>query len=194
MVARGGWGGVTREQLEHLIRAAGAILGDRDVVVIGSQAILGAHPAGLPEAATESMEADLLPVGDADGRKADLIDGAIGEASPFHERFAIYAQGVSRETARLPAGWEERLVEVRGENTYGVTGHCLEPHDLLISKYVAGRPKDMRFCAAIVAAGLVRQDILLERLASTHCTPDEAQRARARIVRDFQAAERRADR
>lgn len=185
---------MTREQLEHLIRAAGAILGDRDVVVIGSQAILGAHPAGLPEAATESMEADLLPVGDADGRKADLIDGAIGEASPFHERFAIYAQGVSRETARLPAGWEERLIEVRGENTYGVTGHCLEPHDLLISKYVAGRPKDMRFCAAIVAAGLVRQDILLERLASTHCTPDEAQRARARIVRDFQAAERRADR
>ncbi len=28
------------EQLEHLIRASGAIIGDREVVVIGSQSIL----------------------------------------------------------------------------------------------------------------------------------------------------------
>lgn len=172
---------MNREQLEHIIRAAGAILGDREVFVIGSQSILGAHPSGLPSAAMESMEADILPAADPDGRKADLIDGAIGEASPFHDQFGIYAQGVGRETARLPQGWQERLVEVRGENTYGVAGRCLEPHDLLISKYLAGRPKDLRFCAAVVRAGLVRPGLLLERLAQTRCSAEEAQRVRAWI-------------
>ena len=102
------------------------------MTVIGSQSILGAHPSGLPPAAVESMEADILPVADADGRKADLIDGVIGEGSPFHDECGIYAQGVGMETARLPEGWEERLVQVRGENTYGVAGRCLDPHDLLI--------------------------------------------------------------
>jgi len=32
---------VTRPQLEHLIRAAATIVGDSEIVVIGSQAILG---------------------------------------------------------------------------------------------------------------------------------------------------------
>ena len=32
---------MTRSQLEHLIRAAGTIADDDDIVVIGSQAILG---------------------------------------------------------------------------------------------------------------------------------------------------------
>ena len=47
------------EQLEHLIRAAAEITGD-EIVVIGSQAILGALP-DAPEALLESMEADLFP-------------------------------------------------------------------------------------------------------------------------------------
>lgn len=176
---------MTRPELEHIIRAAGAILGDREVIVIGSQAILAAHPSGLPEAAVRSVEADILPIADADGRKADLIDGAIGEGSSFHDTFAIYAQGVGRETARLPSGWEDRLIDVSGENTYGVRGRCLEPHDLVISKYLAGRPKDLEFCGALAAAGLVEEAVLRERLAATACSPEERERVRTRIRRDF---------
>lgn len=141
-----------RDQLEHIIRAAGAILGEDAVIIIGSQSILGAHPSGLPPEATESMEADVLPLNDRDERKADLIDGTIGEQSPFHETFGVYAHGVGESTARLPAGWRDRLVPVRNENTLGITGYCLEPHDLLVSKYLAGRPKDLEFCAAVVRA------------------------------------------
>ncbi len=36
--------------------------------------------------------------------KADLIDGSIGELSPFHETFGYYAHGLGPETAALPAG------------------------------------------------------------------------------------------
>jgi hypothetical protein len=75
-----------REDLEHLIRAAGAISGSRRIVVIGSQAILGRFPHRAPATATVSMEADLLPIDTPD--KADLLTGSIGELSPFHETFA----------------------------------------------------------------------------------------------------------
>lgn len=33
-----------RQDLEHIIRAAADVTGDREIVVIGSQAILGQHP------------------------------------------------------------------------------------------------------------------------------------------------------
>jgi hypothetical protein len=40
---------VTRAQLEHLIRAAATIADDNEIVVIGSQAVLGQFPQAPPE-------------------------------------------------------------------------------------------------------------------------------------------------
>jgi hypothetical protein len=79
-----------------LIRAAGSILGDDEIIVIGSQSIVGAVDFPLPALTTLSIEADLLPLNDPDERKLDLIDGTIGEDSMFHESFGIYAQPVDR--------------------------------------------------------------------------------------------------
>src|SRR5689334_23972622 len=131
-----------RDQLEHLIRASGRVLGADEVIVIGSQAILASVWSGLPTEAIRSMEADILPIDDPDETKADLIDGLLGEASMFQETHGIYAQGVGQHTARLPDGWRDRLVPLRNENTGGVTGWCLDPYDLCVSKLLAGRPKD----------------------------------------------------
>ncbi|MCC6435672.1 MAG: hypothetical protein IT196_11625 [Acidimicrobiales bacterium] len=143
-----------RDQLEHLIRAAGAIVQSDDVVVIGSQAILGSYDeAVLPGEATFSVEADIVPLGDVDGRRADLIDGAIGEASMFHETYGIYAQGVGLSTAMLAPGWDERLVPLVDRST-GTTGWCLDVHDLCVAKLLAGRQKDRDFVAAIIGARL----------------------------------------
>jgi hypothetical protein len=47
-----------------------------------------------------SRKLDLLPMDDPDERKADLISGTLGEGSPFHEAFHVYADGVSRTTRR----------------------------------------------------------------------------------------------
>jgi hypothetical protein len=96
---------------------------------------------------------------------ADLIDGSIGEASMFHATFGYYAQGVVETTAVLPAGWRERLVRFETPGTNGVTAWCLEPHDLWVSKAVAGRPKDLEFCRALLARALVGAERLRERLA-----------------------------
>ncbi len=143
---------MNRAQLEHVIRAAAAIAEDDELVVLESQAILGAFPDAPPELLA-SNEADVYPRNYPE--RADLIDGAIGELSPFHETFGYYAQGVGPETAVLPPGWAERLVAVRGPGTRGAVGWCLEPHDLVVSKLVAGRPKDLDYAAAAVQHGLV---------------------------------------
>jgi hypothetical protein len=135
-----------RADLEHIIRAAGSIANSRELIIIGSQAILGSFPNPPPEL-TVSQEVDLYPADAVE--KADLVDGSIGEKSPFHETFGYYAHGVGPETALLPANWRSRLVPVRNENTNGISGLCLSPVDLVVSKLAAGREKDLDFVRAV---------------------------------------------
>lgn len=144
-----------RSDLEHVIRAAGAIAQSREIVIIGSQAVLGACPEA-PSDLLVSQEVDTYPADDP--AKADLIDGSIGELSPFHERFGYYAHGVGPETARLPCGWRARTIRVANENTGGVAGLCLSPADLAVSKLLAGRDKDVTFVGVMLAHEIVTGD------------------------------------
>ena len=171
---------MTRAQLEHIIRAASTVADDDELVIVGSQAVLGQFP-DAPAELLVSVEADLYPKNHPE--RWELVDGSLGELSPFHETFGYYAQGVEPGTAILPAGWESRLVTVSGPGTRGARGLCLEIHDLLLSKYVAGREKDRRFCAAALRHALARPEILEERLPGL---PVDGE-ARARIARAIRA-------
>lgn len=152
-----------RKEFEHTIRAAGAILGVSEVLVIGSQAIHASIDFEVP-VAQRSIEADISALEDKDGTKADLIDGSIGELSVFQETFGYYAQGVTPKTAVLPTGWRARLVPYLTTATQGVTALCLEIHDLWISKAIAGRPKDVEFCRILAKDRLVEAQTLRARL------------------------------
>lgn len=154
---------MNREQFAHTIRAAGAILGVNEVLVIGSQAIHASVNDEIPEA-QRSIEADISAMEDPDGSRADLIDGSIGELSLFQDTFGYYAQGVTPSTAKLPDGWRKRLVPFATPATEGVTARCLEPHDLWLSKAVAGRPKDLEFCTALMVRRIVKPTTLRRRL------------------------------
>ncbi len=176
-----------RSELEHLIRAAGRIAGEREIVVIGSQAVLGQFPEA-PTALLRSMEADLYPRSKPD--LADKVDGAIGEGSRFHEQYGYYAQGVAPDTATLPRGWQRRLVRIENSNTGGYAGLCLEVHDLALSKYVAGREKDLEFTRELARHGMTDKKTLLKRLAGTRLEAALARSVRGRIERDFPSAGR----
>lgn len=173
-----------RDELEHLLRAAGAVADEDTLIVVGSQSILGTYPHA-PADALKSMEADLIPTRHPE--RWNLIDGVIGEGSPFHETFGYYADGVGETTAKLPAGWKDRLVPICNDNTRGVRGLCLEVHDLLISKYFAGRPKDLVFTRALVDAGLADKCTLIERLAATEMGDEIREIVIGRIEGDFAA-------
>lgn len=177
-----------RSDLEHLIRAAGRIAGERELVIIGSQSVLGQFP-DAPVALLMSMEAGLYPR--AHPELADKVDGAIGEGSAFHQAHGYYAQGVSPDTATLPRGWQRRLVRVDNPNTSGYAGLCLEVHDLAISKYVAGREKDREFTRELARHDLIGRMTLQKRLAVTKLDPAVAKRVKGRIARDFPSNTRR---
>jgi hypothetical protein len=173
---------MTRADLEHIIRAAGMIVNDDDLIIIGSQSVLGEFP-DAPAELRISREADVYPRNFPE--RADLIDSTIGEDSPFDRSFGYYAHGVGPETAVLPDGWRERLVLVSGENTRFVRGWCLEVHDLAIGKYVAGRPKDLTFTEALIRCGMLDRNTLESRLASTVVEPEIRELTHHRIARQF---------
>ena len=155
-----------RSELEHVLRAAAKIAEDPEILVIGSQSILGsADEQHLPAQATASMEVDIAFFDDPDNDKSDRVDGAIGELSMFHETYGYYAQGVSVDTATLPSGWRDRLIVIATDASSPGRGLCLDPHDCVVSKLVAGREKDHLFAAALIGAGVVVRDTLEQRLA-----------------------------
>lgn len=176
---------MNRAELEHVIRAAAVISGDDDIVVIGSQSILGQFPTA-PSELLKSNEADVYPRNKPE--LADLIDGSIGGLSPFHDTFGYYGQGVAPETATLPAGWESRLVPVKNENTRGATGWCLEVHDLVLAKFAAGREKHDELVSAALGHRLVDAAEFLARLASMPVSEDHRARIRARVEADARRA------
>ncbi len=155
---------MNRSEWEHVIAAAANVTGLDAFVVIGSQAILGPFPHA-PEGMLRSQEADIYPLEDA--ARADLIDGALGDGSQFAATFGYYAHAVGPETAKAPAGWQDRLVEVavppRTGSDRRPVAHCLEPHDLVLSKLAAGRARDWRYATEAIRAGLVDVPTLLVR-------------------------------
>jgi hypothetical protein len=177
-----------RDQLEHAIRTACQIIGRPEVIVVGSQSILGTFREDqLPADATMSVEIDILPICDDNAeteRLADLIEGVAGEFSPFEELHGFGIDGVDLSTSALPTGWRGRLVKVQNANTAApggeprFTGWCLDKEDLCVAKLCAFREKDQNFVAALVRSALVDRETILTRLP----TVDERYRQAAELA------------
>jgi hypothetical protein len=152
---------VRRPELEHVIRAAAIVCEDEELIVVGSQAVLGQFP-DAPEGLLASREADVYPRNHPE--RAIEIEASLGDGSYFDATYGYYAHAVGPETATLPASWEQRLIEIRNENTGGASGWCLEIHDLLLSKCVAGRERDWDFVEEAVRHRLAGPAELRRRL------------------------------
>jgi len=165
-----------RDQLEHAIRTACQIIQHSEVIVVGSQAILGTYDESqLPAEATMSIEVDILPIADTNAetaRLADLIEGVAGEFSTFEELHGFSIDGVDLDTAVLPEGWRDRLVKVQNANTAApagsprFTGWCLDKEDLCVAKLIAFREKDLNFVGALLEHALVDSEVVMLRLGT----------------------------
>ena len=161
---------MTREQLEHAIRAACDVADDTELFVFGSQAILAEYP-DAPPPLRASIEVDVQPVHRVD--RVDAIDGALGELSQFHQTYGFYVHGVLIEAASLPAGWQDRTVAVAHEiGTRGNVGRCVEIHDLAASKLAAYREKDREFVTTLLVEEMINSELLLERVRGLQEQPD----------------------
>jgi hypothetical protein len=174
-----------KQQVDHVLRAAGRITGEKQFIIIGSQSLHGKYP-DLADDIVRSAEVDLIA---KRGPSRTEWLNVIGQDSEFHEEFGYYADLVDETTATLPKGWKSRLANLPAGDTDGVAGLCLDPHDLAIAKYVAGREKDKVFTRELASGGLVSNERLVGLLDQTPVSEETRQRIRAHIARDF-AAER----
>ena len=171
-----------RSDLAHILRAAAEIVGDAQILVIGSQAVLATvDEFRLPEEATMSVEADVAFLYDPETAKADAVEGAIGEGSRFHQTYGYYAQGVDDTTATFPSGWQNRLVPFDHPEAGAAQARCPEIHDLVISKLFAGREKDWEFAVALVSEGLVDPDTLAGRARLLDVVTSQKRRVESRV-------------
>lgn len=155
---------MNRGDFEHVIHASVDVVDD-ELVVVGSQAVLGPHP-DAPIALLRSIELDVFPRTKTE--RSDEIDGALGDGSPFHEAHGYYAQGVGPETVKAPSGWEQRLIRVdvppRGPKGRAAVAWCMETHDNVLAKLAAGRAKDHEFAEGAICEGLVKVEELRRRV------------------------------
>jgi hypothetical protein len=170
-----------KQQLDHVLRAAGRITGEKQFLIIGSQSLHGKHP-DVPDAIARSAEVDLIATGSIE--RTEWLN-AIGQDSPFHETFGYYADPVDETAATLPESWKRRLVALPPGDTEGVKGLCLDPHDLAIAKYAARREKDLTFTGELARRGIVERKRLLELLKETPVEEAVRRRIRKDIERDF---------
>ena len=155
---------MTRDQLEHAIRAACYVSNDTELWIFGSQALLGEFP-DAPESLRASIEVDVQPKNRPEA--VDAIDGALGELSIFHQTHGFYVHGISIESAVLPGGWERRTIPIRDPiATRGNTGLCIEVHDLAASKLAAYREKDKEFVRLLLIEKMIDVKVLDERIGS----------------------------
>ncbi len=115
-----------KRQVDHVLRAAGRITGEKQFIIIGSQSLHGKYP-DVADDILRSFEVDLIAK--RDPSRSEWLN-VIGQDSQFHEQFGYYADPVDENTALLPKGWKARLVNLPEGETDGVRGLCLDPHDL----------------------------------------------------------------
>jgi len=166
-------------ELKLALRAAGRVARDHEFFLIGSQAIhaLGGRP---PAEVTLSQECDLYPKNRPEA--ANLLDAELGRGSRFARQQGFYVDIVTPELASLPTGWDGRLRPLRAG---AVTAHCLEVHDLVVSKLAAGRLKDLEFIGALFRLRLANPRIVSHRLRQLPSRRDQPRlRARLRAVLD----------
>jgi hypothetical protein len=170
-----------KQELDHVLRAAGRITGETRFIIVGSQALHGRYP-DLADDIVKSIEVDLVATRSPE--RTEWLN-AIGAYSRFHEAFGYYADPIDERTAILPKGWKSRLINLPPGDTEGVKGLCLEPHDLAISKYVAFREKDLVFNLELARRGILSEERLLSLVDKTPVEEAIRDRMRSRIASDF---------
>lgn len=135
---------------------------------------------------TATRDVDVIPAPaepERLSRLMDQIDFVLGEASDFDVEHGIYAQAVDDSTVTYaPAGWKERAIPLRvGDKT----ALCMDLHDLMLTKYGAGREKDLLFNRALAGTGAVSGKIVAARLQDVRCDDRLNELIHARIAADF---------
>lgn len=173
---------MTNDELREAVLKAVEVIGQNEVLVYGSQAILASYEhRELPSATTMSAEADIAPAKDIDDYLSNKLWMEAGQGSEWALDRDYFIDAVSADTAVLPAKWRDRAVVLSWPDHPGVTAVCPEPYDLCASKLARNEDKDRAFVGALIDAGLLNPRLLRNRF--DRITDPRLEPARKRVAR-----------
>lgn len=157
-------GPMTIEDIETLLVEAAKLSNHRSFVVAGSLSVLGAVMRP-PEDMLMSRDVDLYTRLDP-GRVFVEIAEQLSEGSRFHVKHGFYADPISPKILSLPEGWAARLIPVTLAK--GVVANFIDPNDMAVAKLARSESNDIRWVTSGVRAGVIKLDVLEDRLKETH--------------------------
>lgn len=168
-------------KLDDALRLAAEVhrlTGHKELVVIGSNAVLGVAPH-TPIPAEMSMSADLDAYLRHDPDRTGSLVAHLGEDSEFHRRTGTFLDVVGPGLVTAPDGWETRMIAVTRE---ALRLWFLDPCDAAVSKLARGEPRDLRWVRAGLEAGIISEPVLRARMSATRfLDADEERRAFGRL-------------
>ena len=142
-----------KNAIAHLVRAVAGVSGQSSFVMIGTGAVI-AQLKHVPLDLMQTREIDIYARGVSDEEELSiLIDGTLGEGSPFDQTFGYYAYGVGERTACLPEGWQARAIRFEAPGLADVV--CLMVNGIALSKLCAWREKDRSWLDAGINTGIL---------------------------------------
>lgn len=153
---------MTLAALQHLLRAASALAGDRHFLVLGSASLLASFPelGGQDSMLAATYDADLCPE-PFDELTGIMLDEALGESRAYFRRHGYHADILKDSILEtLPDGWRERLIPIPD----CTTAFALEPHDLAAVKLLVGRFKDMDLVRLLHDTGRISAETVRGRI------------------------------
>jgi hypothetical protein len=154
-----------RASIDHMLRAAGEATGQKRFVLVGSAAVVAWFQT-VPPSMAMTTEVDLFaPDADDPEEISFELDALLGRLSDFHEAHGYFVDGVSPQTARLPADWQERAIEYENPSTNGVVALVPAPEDIAVAKLVRCDDRDLDFIVAGVRHGLMDINLIETRAA-----------------------------
>jgi hypothetical protein len=151
-----------RSQLDELLGRLASLVDRDEVTMIGSQCV-HAVTNDPPAEILLSQECDILF--DSNDPAFERINEELGVRSKFQRETGVYLDPITGTFPFLPEGWEQRAAAIIIGT---LTVRCLEIHDLVLSKLVAGRLKDNEMVAALLAHRLAELDTIRARISTVH--------------------------
>ncbi len=139
------------------------VLTERMPTIVGSQSAYASLDP-IPELSRVSNECDFLMLG-LSAAEREKIQADYGITSEFQAETGTHIDLVGLATVVLPEGWLDRLVELKRPSGETVA-YCIDIYDLFVSKFFAGREKDLLFMTGLFAADRLDVDCVVERLST----------------------------
>lgn len=151
-----------KEQLFDLVRRVSKLTNISEPKIVGSHSLFAVTDR-VPAIVSQSVEADFL-LSEGGIAAIQIVNNELGVTSNFYDNYGYHADGLGLATVVLVPGWQERLQPLKDESG-NVVAQCLEPHDVAVSKLMAGREKDFTFINALLDRQFISLETLIERAA-----------------------------